>query len=160
MAMVEFDWTLKLPNEYMIDHSFTDGLTRTCTYDGPDKIYLVINNETGREEMGPLTELEKADGRPVPEGCRYVEVDCIENPLIGQLRGPVLDEAEEDYTSFTHPPGVHDIEHYTSFTYQTPLRPIDVYDTETIHVDENDNITIQPSSIVWAVMGSGNRQSK
>lgn len=157
MAMVEFEWTLNLPNEYMVDHSFTDGHTRTCVYDGPDKLYLIINNDTGKEEMGPITELEKADERPVPINCRYVEVDCISNPLICQLRGPILDEMEEDYDSFTHPQGGKDIDGYRSFTYQTPLRPLDVYDPDTIHVDSDDNITIQARTIPWAVMGGGDR---
>lgn len=155
--MVEFEWTLNLPNEYMVDHSFTDGNTRTCVYDGPDKLYLIIDNETGAEAYGPITELEKADGRPVPAGCRYVEVDCIANPLIGQLRGPVLDEMEEDYTDYTYPPGYTDIDGYRDFSYQIPLRPIDVYDPESIRVDEDDNITIQARTIPWAVMGGGDR---
>lgn len=155
--MIEFEWTLNLPNEYMVDHSFTDGNTRICEYDGPDKLYLIINNETGAEEYGPITELEKADGRPVPSNCRYVEVDCISNPLICQLRGPVIDELEEDYTGEIFPPGYTAIEGYNSFSYQTPLRPIDVYDPETIRVDEDDNITIQARSIPWAVMGGGTR---
>lgn len=155
--MVEFEWTLNLPNEYMVDHSFTDGNTRTCEYDGPDKIYLIIDNETGAEAYGPITELEKSDGRPVPADCRYVEVDCISNPLICQLRGPVIDEMEEDYTGEAFPPGYTAIDGYRPFYYQTPLRPIDVYDSESIRVDENDNITIQARSIPWAVMGGGDR---
>jgi hypothetical protein len=157
MAMVEFEWTMKLPNEYMVDHSFTDGHTRTCVYDGPDKLYLIIENDTGKEHLGPVTELEKADGRPVPKGCRYVEVDCISNPLICELKGPILDEMDEDYTSFTHPPGGMDMEGHNTFTYQTPLRPLDVYEPDSIHVDEDDNITVQARTIPWAVMGSGDR---
>lgn len=88
---------------------------------------------------------------------RWVEVDCFTNPLICELRAPVIDEYDEDYTDDTHPPGVIDIEGFNTCTYQTPLRPDDVWDWETIHVDEDDNITIQPRTKVWALMGSGDR---
>jgi len=158
MAMIEFDWTLNLPNDHMVDHTQTDGNTRTCTYDGPDKIYLIINNATGAEEMGPITALEKSDGRPCPADCRYVEVDSIANPLIAQLRAPILDELEEDYTGYTSPTGVTQVDGHREFTYQTPLRPIDVYDPETIRVDRNtDAITISPRTREWAIMGGGDR---
>jgi hypothetical protein len=157
MAMVEFEWTCNLPNEYMIDHSFTDGKTRTCVYDGPDKLFLIVENDTGKEHTGPITALEKADGRPLPKDCRYVEVDCISNPLVCELRGPVLDEADEEYTDAVHPPGGVDIPGYNTFTYQIPLRPSDIYDPETLRVDSEDNITIQARTIPWAVMGTGDR---
>ena len=35
-------WKLKLPNSFLVDHSFSDGKERDQTYDGPDKIYLQI----------------------------------------------------------------------------------------------------------------------
>jgi len=158
MAMIEFEWTLNLPNDHMIDHSQTDGNTRTCVYDGPDRFYLIINNETGAEEMGPITALEKSDGRPCPADCRYVEVNAVDHPLIAQLRAPVIDEMEEDYTSDQDPTGVTQVEGYRRFYYQTPLRPIDVYDPDSIRVDrETDEITIQPRTVAWAVMGGGDR---
>ena len=50
MAMVEFTWTMNLPNEFMVDHTFTDGKTCQKVYDGPDKLYMIINNETGKQE--------------------------------------------------------------------------------------------------------------
>ena len=45
MAMVEFTWTMPIPNEFMVDHTFTDGKTVQKVYDGPDKLFLIINNE-------------------------------------------------------------------------------------------------------------------
>lgn len=155
MAMIELDWELALPNEYCIDHSFSQGKTRTCTYDGPDKLFLIIDNDTGKQGAGPITQLEKNDGRPLPFNCRYVEVDCIANPLIGQLLGPVIDEAEEDYTEdVAMPPGVVEVPGYRTFTYQTPLQPRDIWDPQTCHVDENDNVTFQVRSTDWAIYGT------
>lgn len=155
--MISVDYTFNLPNEYCVDHEQTDGKTRTATYDGPDVLYLIIDNETGKEAFGPITELEKRDGRPCPEGCRYVEVDCIENPLIAQLRSPVIDEAEEDYTDAVRPPGVVEIEGYKVFEYQIPLQPKDVYDPLSIHVDDEDNITVEKRTVEWAIMGIDGR---
>jgi hypothetical protein len=158
MAMISVDYTFNLPNEPCVDHEQTDGNTRTATYDGPDTIFLIINNETGLEECGPITELEKADGRPVPDGCRYLEVDCITNPLVCELRAPVLDEEQEDYTSDARPPGVVEVdEHHAVFTYQTPLSVTDVYDPLGIIVDSDDNITLTKRSPCWLIMGGDGR---
>ena len=157
MAMVEFTWTMNLPNEFMVDHTFTNGKTRQCVYDGPDKIYLIINNETGIQESGPITQLEKDDGRPVGKDCRYVEVDCITNPLVCQLIGPIIDEEEEDYDGEAFPPGVKEIAGHNKFSYQTPLRPRDVYEVESIKVDKDDNITMDAVTLPQAVMGGGER---
>ena len=91
---VEYD--LALPNSFLVDHGTSDGNTRTSVYDGPDKIYLQIGAD-GREVAGPLTEDDIADGRPMPGDCvDWFEVDCATNPLICQLRGPVIDELAED----------------------------------------------------------------
>lgn len=143
MPLVSVDYTYNLPNEFLVDHSQSDGNTRNATYDGPDKIFLIINNETGKEEFGPITEVEKNDGRPVAEGCRYVEVDCIENPLLCQLRGPVVDEAEEEYDlEPVYHPNSPDITGYERYFYFLPLQPADVYHKYDISVDSEDNITI------------------
>ena len=101
--MVQFEYTYDIPNELCVDHTFTDGKTRTATYDGPDKLFFIVNNATGKEELGPITEIEKNDGRPVPDDCRYVEIDCIKNPVLCQLRGPIIDEMEEDHTGEATP---------------------------------------------------------
>jgi|TARA_B110000090_G_C13398676_1_gene452364 hypothetical protein len=153
MAMISIDYTYNLPNEHCVDHEQTDGNTRTTTYDGPDKIFLVVENATGKEHMGPVTELERNDGRPVPEGCRYVEVDCITNPLVCQLRAPIIDEVEEDHDDSVKPTGVVEIDGYDAFEYQIPILPKDVYDPLDITIDADDNITLTKRSVMHAVMG-------
>lgn len=158
MAMISIDYEYSLPNEYCVDHSFSKGLKRTATYDGPDKIFLIIEEATGREHCGPITELEKADGRPLPLGCKYVEVDCIENPLVGQLRGPVIDEAEEDHTSAERPTGVVEIPGYRVFEYQTPLLPKNIWDPLSLQVQEDGTITFRVRTPVEVVMGIDGRE--
>lgn len=153
MPLIEVDYEFGLPNEYMIDHSQSQGKTRIATYDGPDKLYLIVDNATGKEAMGPITAEEKADGRPVPDGCRYVEIDCVENPLLCQLRGPVIDEAEEDYTEEVFHPQSPEITGYERFTYQLPLQPSDVYDGLNITIDNNDNVVIPTRSVTDVFLG-------
>ena len=71
---VEYD--LPLPNDYMVDHAFTDGKTRKSTYDGPDKIWLQIGAD-GTEKAGPLNEDDILDGRPMPaDVVEWKEIDC------------------------------------------------------------------------------------
>ena len=153
MPLIEVDYEFNLPNEYMVDHNQDQGKTRTTTYDGPDKLYLIIDNETGKEAMGPVTAEEKADGRPVPLGCRYVEIDCIENPLLCQLRGPVIDEAEEEYTEEVFHPQSPDIPGYERLSYQLPLQPRDIYDKLNITVDKDNNIHIPIRSVTDVFLG-------
>ncbi len=153
MPMVQFDYTYDIPNELCVDHSFTDGNTRTATYDGPDKLFFIVNNTTGKEELGPVTEIEKNDGRPIPEDCRYVEVDCITNPVLCQLRGPIIDEEEEDHTGEATPTGVTDITGYAKFTYQTPILPYQYHDVEKVVFASDDSYTIGIKEPRDTVMG-------
>lgn len=154
MPLIEIDYDFGLPNEYMVDHNQDQGKTRTATYDGPDKLYLIIDNKTGKEAAGPITAEDKADGRPVPKDCRYVEIDCIANPLLCQLRGPVIDEAEEEYSEEVFHPQSPNIPGYERLSYQLPLQPRDIYDMYNITVDENDNVNIPIRSITDVFLGA------
>jgi hypothetical protein len=130
---VEFD--LNLPNEFLVDHSQSEGKTRKFTYHGPDKIYLQIG-EDGTEKHGPLTGEEIADGRPVPaDVVEWYEVDCKTNPLICQLRGPIVNELQEErgLEEVSHPHSPI-IEGYPQFKYATPIVPDDIYDRSSVKV--------------------------
>jgi len=154
MPMVQFDYTYNVPNELCVDHSFSNNLTRTATYDGPDKLFFIVNNETGREELGPIVEIEKNDGRPVPDNCRYVEIDCIDHPVLAQLRGPVVDEQEEDHTGEATPStGATTVTGYKPFTYQTPVLPYQFYDSMAIVFNSDNTYTIPVKEPRDTVMG-------
>lgn len=153
MPMIQFDYTYKVVNELCVDHTFSQGKTRTATYDGPDKLFFIVNNETGREQLGPITEIEKNDGRPVPDDCRYVEIDCIQNPLLCQLRGPVIDEQEEDHTGEAFPTGSKKITGYATFTYQTPVLPYQMYDKQAITFNSDGTYNIPVREPRDTVMG-------
>jgi hypothetical protein len=129
---VEYD--LALPNSFLVDHATTDGKKRTAVYDGPDKIYLQID-ANGKEIAGPLTEDDILDGRPMPADCaEWFEVDCATNPLVCQLRGPVVNELEEEYTGETVHPGSPVIAGFPQFSYGTPIMPQDLYDDKSLTV--------------------------
>jgi hypothetical protein len=123
---VEFD--LPLPNEFLVDHSFSEGKSRKYTYHGPDKIWLQID-ENGREKYGPLEASDIADGRPMPaDVVEWFEVDCNEYPLICQLRAGIISELQEDPTGSEYHPDSPEVEGYDRYSYSTPLMPMDVFD--------------------------------
>lgn len=153
MPMVSVEYEYNLPNSFMEDHSFSEGKTRTTTYDGPDKIYLIVEDDTGLEHMGPITAEEKADGRPLPLGCHYVEVDCIENPLFCQLRAPIIDEAEEDHTDVVMHPLTADVPGYPTYTYQEPLLPRNIYDKWNTRVNPDGSLHIPVYTVVESLFG-------
>ena len=139
--IIEQGWQLSLPNDFLTDHSFSDGKYRDQTYDGPDKIYLQIGAD-GKELYGPLTEDDIADGRPKPaDVVQWYEVDCARSnlhTLICQLRGPVVNEKEEDRGagSDVYHAGSPDMtaDGYDRFTYSSTLFPDDIYNFESITV--------------------------
>lgn len=143
MSMISVEFDLPLPNDFLVDHSQSEGKSRKYTYHGPDKIYLQISKETGEEVAGPLTQEDVDDGRPVPADAYLYEVDCVSNPLICQLRAPIVDELQEDYTDeeVWHP-GSPDIEGYDRLSYQLPLMPDDIFDSKNVTI-ENDQVVLK-----------------
>jgi hypothetical protein len=134
---VEYD--LLLPNDFLIDHSTSEGKTRKTTYHGPDKLYLQIG-EDGSEVHGPLTEDNIMDGRPMPaDVVEWFEVDCTENPLLCQLRGPIDNSKQEEYTgTVLLSSKTPEVEGYPQFSYSTPLMPADIYAKYSIKVVDGE----------------------
>lgn len=134
MPYIEMTYDLPLPNEYLVDHSFSEGKTREATYHGPDKLWLHIEKETGREKYGPLTAEDKADGRPIPLDCYLYELDCTKYPLIAQLRAPVINELQEDFTEYKEHPQSPVIEGYPQYKFGWPLKPQDIFNRFSVRV--------------------------
>ena len=136
--IISHAWNMPVPNAFLRDHSFSDGKTRSVNYDGPDKIWLQVGAD-GTEIYGPLTEDDMADGRPIPaDVTQMVEVDCTENPLICQLRAPVINERQEDRSvddEVAHPdcPDMT-AQGYRRFTYNETLFVEDIYDAASVRV--------------------------
>jgi hypothetical protein len=136
MPMISITYELPLPNEFLVDHSQSEGKTRTCTYDGPDKIYLYIG-EDGLENHGPVTAEDLEDGRPCPADATLFELDCTTYPLICQLRGPIVPHTQETRGQYmvAHPHSPV-IEGYPQFEYALPLFPEDIYNRYTVKIIE------------------------
>ena len=136
--IISHAWNMPVPNDFLRDHSFSEGRTRAVSYDGPDKIWLQLGAD-GTELYGPLTEDDMADGRPVPaDVTQMFEVNCTEYPLICQLRAPVINERQEDRSvddEIRHPdcPDMT-AQGYRIFTYNETLFVEDIYDASTIRV--------------------------
>jgi hypothetical protein len=131
---IHIEYDLPLFNDYLVDHSFSEGKTRKTTYDGTDKIYLQIG-ESGKEMHGPLIADDIADGRPMPaDVVEWFEVDCSENPLICQLRGQPINELEELPTGEVIHPGSPEVPGYPQFSYSVPLMPGDIYNKFSLRV--------------------------
>ncbi|MAR18459.1 MAG: hypothetical protein CML44_03710 [Rhodobacteraceae bacterium] len=136
--IISHDWNMPVPNDFLRDHSYSEGKSRAVTYDGPDKIWLQIGAD-GTEKYGPLTEDDMADGRPIPaDVTQMFEVDCTEYPLICQLRGPVIDEKEEtrEVDDDIPHPDCPDMtaQGYRQFKYNRHLFIEDLYDASTVKV--------------------------
>ena len=145
--IISVEYDLPLFNDFLVDHSFSEGKTRKTRYDGPDKIYLQIGAD-GTEVSAPLIEDDILDGRPMPaDVVEWFEVDCSLNPLIGELRGQPIDELSEKYDDeeVVHA-GSPVIEGYPQFKYYTPQLPADIYDKKSVRVVNGE---IQISS--WSV---------
>ena len=154
MAQVSIEFDLGLPNEYQVDHSQSDGNTRRFTYHGPDRIWLQLGAD-GTEKYGPLTEEDIMDGRPVPEDVvEWYEVDCSTNPLICQLRGPVVDERQEDYDET---PGIHpgspEITGYERLEVWGPPKPEDIYDKFSVTKNAEGGLDVRKLSVNESIHG-------
>ncbi len=153
MAQISVEFDLGLPNEYKVDHSQSEGKTRRFTYHGPDKIYLQLGAD-GTEKHGPLTEEDIMDGRPMPaDVVDWYEVDCTTNPLICQLRAPVVDELQEEYdpTPYAHP-GSPAIEGYDQYQIWGPPKPEDIYDKFGVKLEDGE-LTVRPLTRLEAIHG-------
>tara|TARA_B100000287_G_scaffold103431_1_gene95647 strand:- start:15291 stop:16163 length:873 start_codon:yes stop_codon:yes gene_type:complete len=154
-TIIKHEFDLPLPDTYLVDHAMTQGKSRKYTYHGPDKIYLQID-ASGKERYGPLTEDDKADGRPMPKDVKeFFEVDCTQYPLICQLRAPIVNESQEvsgpvkadNKTANTQTgdaagsieihPQSPDLTGYTRYRYSLPILPDFIYDKEGVTVTNN-----------------------
>jgi hypothetical protein len=152
MKTVSVEFDLPLPNDFLVDHSFSDGKTQKYTYKGPDKIYLQINSE-GKEVYGPLTEDDIMDGRPMPSDVvEWFEVDCEKNPLACQLRGPISNE-QPDYTEEVPHPNSPDLEGFPRVSYSLPLKPEDVFDKLSVTVVDGE-IKVRPFTVSEKLHGT------
>lgn len=151
--MISITYNLPLPNEFLVDHSQSQGKNRTTTYDGPDKIYLYIG-EDGTEKHGPVTAEDLADGRPLPADSTLFEVDCTTHPLICQLRGPIIPHVQEQRPNIEEPhPGSPKIPGYPQYMLCPFLLPDDVYDRWSVKVVDGEP-TIHAFTVEEKLFGS------
>ena len=76
-----------------------------------------------------------------------VEVDCATNPLVCELRGPVVDDLEEEYTANVVHAATPEVDGYPQFYYSHPLMPADIYDKQSLRVVDGE-ITLDKWTVV------------
>ena len=79
-------FTYDLPDDYLAQTN-TEGKTATADYNGPDKIWVFIDRDSGRSDTSRLVLTDEEDGAdfPVPEDQYKVEVDCATDPVLCSL---------------------------------------------------------------------------
>lgn len=85
-TIIEQTFTYDLPDDYLAQTS-SEGRTATATYNGPDKIWVFIDRDTGRSDTSRLVLTDEEDGAdyPVPEDQYKVEINCATDPVLCSL---------------------------------------------------------------------------
>jgi hypothetical protein len=99
---VDVPFTYDAPDDYLYQTNEL-GKTGNWVYNGPDKIWVLVNAETNRYAGRFLTEKEDGEHYPTPIDMVKVFVDCTTNPLLCTLVGAdeirdynLLDQVEEE----------------------------------------------------------------
>jgi hypothetical protein len=104
----------------------------TWTYEGPDKIWLEINKETGAlDNTGFFVENEDPENIPTDPHLEIVCVDCAIDPLVCVLAGA---DTPKDYS--TLPQYSEELPNGNTYERPDPQTPDHTYDPMTGHYDK------------------------
>lgn len=121
-------FTYNIADQYLYQ---TNSLKRTAewTYEGPDKLWIFVNNETNKiNSRFHYTERDNGADVPTPVGLTKVLVDCNVNPLLGSL----LYE-EKVYGDLPHT--VENLPEGNTYGHPDPIPPDHTY--ELIEIEYN-----------------------
>ena len=128
MAKTKLTFTYDIQDDYC---SGTFDLKRSAqyTYEGPDKIWIFVHNETGEiQNMNWFSQEEDGPNLEAPLGYTNVEIDCSANPLACELIGSNQydwDRTQQEMNSIDLPNG-------DTYTYPKYPEPNHTYSTEDI----------------------------
>lgn len=79
-------FTYDVPDDY-VGQTNVDGNTATADYNGPDKIWVFIDRDTGRSDTSRLILTDEEDGEnyPVPHDQYKVKINCATDPVLCSL---------------------------------------------------------------------------
>jgi hypothetical protein len=85
-TIIQQTFTYDLPDDYLAQTN-ADGRTATANYNGPDKIWVFIDRDTGKSDTSRLVLTEEEDGAdfPIPEDQYKVEINCATDPVLCSL---------------------------------------------------------------------------
>jgi len=125
MAYIRKQFNYPKPDEYLgqFDNEQLEG---THTYEGPETMWVFIDNATNR--IAPTGYMEEEDGLDFnpPINLRKVLVDCNENPIICSLMEQDHDDEEHETISETLPNGVE----YVTYADPPPDHTYEKFDIE------------------------------
>jgi len=157
ITTVERQLTYTCPNE-MFSSSVSEGKTATINYTGPDRVWIMVDNDTGKISPPYYTSMEDGAEIPVPPGMTRVELSAdndehlkimgvMNRSLISEPVGAAnLTETLPDGTTYvyTEPmplPSVHLLDDITynfdSSSWTIPYRSPQVTWDEVIQVRNN-----------------------
>ncbi len=134
MAEITKQFTYDIPNDYL-SQSNSDGDTATATYTGPDKLYVFVEADTGRNTLAQTPPDEDFIYNPttdtVPEGERLVELDCAgEDTLMCAIYLPHTVSLTQTNQTVALPTG------YGNYEYPWPPYPDHAYEYNLCSHDE------------------------
>lgn len=146
-TIISKTFTYNLPDAYLLQTS-ESGLTGTYTYNGPDKLWVFVDETTGKISNGMFyTEFDDGEFVPTPVGTVKVKIDANVNPLMACLF--------HDRTELSSLPTVEeDLPDGTKFILPNPTPPNWTYEFEEIEYDISTGSWKSPfpwkkSTITW-----------
>lgn len=138
MAHIRKTFTYPKPDEYLGQFD-NQQLTGEHTYEGPDSMWVFIDNVTNKISPDAYMEEEEGMDFTPASNLRKVLVDCDENPIICSLMECDVDDDEHELIEETLPNGV------TYWTYQDPP-PDHTYEKFDIECNSNNQFIKVASS--------------
>ncbi len=127
-TIISKTFTYNLPDAYLLQTS-DNGLTATYTYNGPDKLWVFVDETTGKITNGMFyTEFDDGEFVPTPVGMVKVKIDANTNPLMACLF--------HDRTEITTLPTTEeDLPDGSKFILPNPVPPNWTYEFSEIEYD-------------------------
>jgi hypothetical protein len=81
-TVAKIQFTYDLPDDYL-HQTNTKKLVGSCTYEGPDKIWVFVSNETSKlVNAGYFTEKDDGDSIPTPAGTTKIKLTAENDPAL------------------------------------------------------------------------------
>lgn len=140
--------TYTCPDE-LYSQSVASGDTATVTYTGPDRMWVMVDDDTAKISLPAYTSMDDGDSIPVPTGMTRVEITA--DTQTGLIILSLIDR-----TRISEPDGYTELEESlpngSTWTIGTPLHLTSIHDIFEITYDFDNKswiIPLRQSAITW-----------